>query len=346
MTSLVRNTYFRPLLAASPWKILENLTFEEKRERLMRLRYPVWATPKMDGIRCSTTEEVVPPGQYSAPVCRSLKPLPNDYVRGFIATLPPGHDGEILTYPDADLFAGNESGPITIETRPDNFDRIQSKIMSISGAPCFRYMVFDYFHPQNRIEPYWERMFDGPTCLKNVELPSWCIKVLPTCCNDADELLSANETFLAQGYEGTCFRTAESPAWKITSLDGRSTLAEQWLVKMKLFETSEAEIIDSYEELSNNNPMTLGLKGNAERSSHKANMTGKNALGGFTVRDLKTGVEFNIGIGFTKVQRWDFWRLPNRGRGLIVTYKHQPFGAKNAPRIAVFVGFRDPRDMS
>lgn len=332
---------FKPLLAASPWQVKEELTATQKLAVLRTLRYPVLATPKFDGIRVTTVDLIPPPGKLSVPVCRSLKQVPNNFIRDRIAELPEGKDGEVLTYDPPDLFGGPNQD-ITIETRPRNFNAVQSDVMSVTGCPTFRYMVFDVAC-MNRNLPYSTRV----EALKADELPSWCIKVVPVVCNNADELMDYNEKCLMMGYEGICFRTPDSPPFKISSKDGRASLREQWLVKMKVFDKDEAEIIGVYEEMGNHNPITLGLKGNAERSSHKAGMVGKGTLGGFRVRDLKTGIEFNVGGGFDRAQREEFWRLRETlvNTKQVIQYMHQPHGAKEAPRIGIFTGFRNRIDL-
>src|ERR1700743_2525812 len=72
-------------------------------------------------------------------------------------------------------------------------------------------------------------------------------------------------------------------------------------------------------------------------------------LGGFHVRDIYSGVEFDIGTGFTLEQRknlWDAWQKnPKHLLGHIVKYKHFPVGVVDKPRHPIFLGFRDRRDM-
>ena len=339
---------WKPLLAASPWPASADLTSEQKLTILRRLYYPVLATPKFDGIRSTTTDQVPGPGEESVPLCRSLLPVPNFYVNKKLAMLPPGLDNEILTYPkQPELFVGRVE-PITINTKPHNFNQIQSDIMSHGGEPEFRALVFDCRvtqqpAPWGAQEPYSLRL----KYLEELKLPDYCIKVFPVTCNNAEELMEFNEKCLDAGYEGCCFRRPEGPAWKSSSKDGRSTMREQWLVKMKLFEKAEAWIIGAYEEMANNNPMTIGLRGLAERSSHKAGMFGKGTLGGFICKDLETGMVFNVGGGFSAAQRAEYWL--DRDKYIDKTflqYVHQPFGSKDKPRIGIFKAFRSPVDMS
>src|SRR4051812_44778849 len=87
-------------------------------EDLTALKFPLLATPKLDGIRC-----VVVGGKAMS---RSFKPIPNDWVRSEIErTCPDGFDGEIMI-------------------KGADFNAAQSQIMSRDGKPDFEYHVFDY----------------------------------------------------------------------------------------------------------------------------------------------------------------------------------------------------------
>ncbi len=330
-------TSFKPLLAASPWKAKSNPTDEQKYQSLSKLVYPVFATPKFDGIRATTLDNVPRPGQYSVPVCRSLDIIPNDHIRNLMAQLPPGCDGELVTYDSPDLFTKGMGNEIS-KAQPIN--KVQSSVMTYGGKPEFRFFMFDWFHFGQQNVGYVRRC----ARMSYEPWPSFVITVLPVRCENVEELMAYYAKCLSMGYEGICFRTPDSPPWKMTSKDGRSSLREQWLVKMKHFDKSEAVIIGSYEEMANNNPITYNKKGLAERSSHNDKLFGKNTLGGFIVRG-EDGIEHRVGGGFNSSQRKEFWEKRDEYVGKIIQYIHQPYGAKDAPRISIFCGFRDARDM-
>lgn len=323
---------FRPMLAAS--LVTPRDTEETLLNNLKALHFPVLATPKLDGIRCITTPgaTVGRPELLSHPVCRSLKSVPNNYVRDLIATLPPGLDGEILTYSERDLFDG--------KNQPRNFHEIQSDVMSVQGRPTFKFHVFDadiYNHLN-----YHERA-NVHLALRH-DLPDFCIKVLPTTCRTIEDLQAFMSLSIQQGHEGICFRSSMHCPYKY----GRSTLRQEWLVKWKLFETSEAIIVGFEEEMHNENLGYKGLLGQLERSSHQENMTPKGRLGSFIVKlngISSEGETFRIGTGFTADMRIEFWQKRDELLGKTVTFKHQAYGAKNAPRIPVFVGIRSEIDV-
>jgi DNA ligase-1 len=69
-------------------------------------------------------------------------------------------------------------------------------------------------------------------------------------------------------------------------------------------------------------------------------------LGSLIVRDLITQTEFEIGTGFTAVERQVLWAQQKRLVGQVVKYKHQKSGEKDKPRFPVFLGFRNGVDIS
>lgn len=320
---------FKPMLAASKPRDYTDQQFYD------RIVFPVIATPKLDGIRCVTRDLPRPPGFVSEAFSRSLKPIPNCHIAKLIGQhCPPGLDGEIMTY-SSDLFDQ--------ERKVRSFNDIQSDVMCFSGAPDFQYHIFDFHVEHSPMEMYTKRLKYLSEQLIHT-LPSWCKLVTATPIESLSQLLEYEAEQVAAGYEGICFRDPNSP-YKY----GRSTLREGWLVKVKRFITEEAVIIGAYEEMQNNNPTTLGNTGYAERSSHKANMIGKGRLGGFTV-NISQGIDkeplkFNVGSGFTADQRLLYWNTRENLIGKIVTIKHMPHGAKDVPRIPIFVGFRDERDL-
>lgn len=311
---------FKPMLAASKPRDYTDELFYSK------LVFPVIATPKLDGIRCVTRDIPRAPGTQCEALSRSLKPIPNTHIAAQIGMhCPPGLDGEIMTY-DHDLFA---------PSKMRNFNEIQSDVMSEKGVPNWKYHVFDY-----DIENYHARYVDRLSRMP--ALPVFCELVPTATITSLSQLLEYEAEQIATGYEGICFRDPNSP-YKY----GRSTLREGHLIKMKRFVTEEAVIVGVEEEMANNNPQVLGETGYAERSSHKANMVGKRRMGAMIVQLHHGGTDqtFKIGTGFTAQQRQNMWDCRDSLIGRIVTFKHQPHGSLNLPRIPVFVGFRNVLDL-
>lgn len=312
------NPNFRPILG---------IAFE----KLKSVKFPVIASPKIDGIRCLTIDIPDGPKSLSSAVCRSMKSVPNSYIYHAMGdALPPGLDGELVTYTNGvlDPFYG--------------IGGIQSKIMSYEiGKVDFRYHVFDMID-LNITRGVGEDFENRIHHLKNwyeLENPKQVSIVPQVTIKTLGELEEFEARCVAEGHEGICFRTADSP-YKF----GRSTPREQYLVKMKRFQTSEARVISVEEEYGNDNPASLNALGYAERSSHQSHMRGKNRLGALMC-ETPAGVQFRIGTGFSEVERINHWNNKSNIIGRIAQYKHQPHGAAEKPRIPVFLGFRDSNDM-
>lgn len=276
------------------------------------LTYPLLLSPKLDGIRCLIIDGVA---------CgRSLKPLPNKYVQKLFGRPElNGLDGELI---------------VGLPTAKEVFQTTSSGVMSIEGEPEVMFHVFDDFLEtggfQRRLHIAQRRIKKAKCC---VAVDHWKIEV-------ADDLNRWEEDYLAMGYEGVMLRHPDGP-YK----HGRSTAKEGWLLKAKRFEDSEARIIGFSELMHNANEAKRNELGHLERSSKKAGKQGAQVLGSFIVKDLKTGVEFDIGTGFTASQRQELWNVGDNLMGRIIKYKSQPTGVKDKPRFPVFLGFRDNRDL-
>jgi DNA ligase-1 len=269
----------------------------------------VLATPKLDGIRCLI--------QGGHAVSRNFKAIQNCYIREQMSGLPDGLDGELI-------LEGKE------------FNEVSSAVMSGDGKPDFRYYVFDYVSDELN-QPYYARM----DALEDLMLPTFCFKLIPVEIKNLDALMAYENKCVEEGYEGVMIRTPNGP-YKC----GRSTSREGYLQKIKRFTDSEAEILDFEERLHNENEATTDLLGHTKRSSHQENMVKTGTLGALRVRDIKTQIEFKIGTGFDDVLRQEIWDHQKKYSKMLVKYKSQASGAKDAPRFPVFIGWRDRNDLS
>jgi len=110
-------------------------------------------------------------------------------------------------------------------------------------------------------------------------------------------------------------------------------------------EFRKAIIIGVTEQMHNGNEVGTDELGRPKRSSKKAGMVPMDMMGKITVQDVVTGVEFDIGTGFTRAQREELWAQKDSLIGKIVKYKYQPAGVKEKPRFPRFLGFRDRIDL-
>lgn len=295
---------FRPQLAA-------------KLDNFADIRFPILATPKIDGIRCVRFENQT--------LSRSLKPIPNKHVNEVLNSLcPNGFDGELVLHPH------------------QPFNKVSSAFMSHDGKPSFRYIVFDWFSMESPYEPYFLRVENLYRFFASGILHNICEVLAPTKLNNLTEFLNYEKHCLQAGYEGICFRS-ETAVYKF----GRGTLRDHTLVKFKRYETDEARVVGVVEQYENTNPVEVNALGLAERSSAQTGLIPKNTLGALIVIDLKTGIKFEIGTGpiLTKESRQMFWDKRQDLIGKIAYYLHQPHGAKDKPRFPSLIGFRSLLDI-
>ena len=121
---------------------------------------------------------------------------------------------------------------------------------------------------------------------------------------------------------------------------GRSTAKEGILGKVKRFADAEAEIVGIEELHRNGNAAEINALGHTERSTAAAGLVPAGTLGALIVRAEGFAESFKIGTGYTAAQRDSLWADRASLPGRLVKFKHQPAGAKDAPRFPVFLGFR------
>jgi DNA ligase-1 len=166
--------------------------------------------------------------------------------------------------------------------------------------------------------------------------------VTQTLIKDAFELHDYEQEMLSRGYEGVMLRDP-SGLYK----QGRSTLKEGGLMKVKKFLDAEAEIQDVIELQHNENEQILDELGRSKRSSHKAGKRAGGKMGALSVRNVVNGVSFEIGAGFTDEDREWFWRHRKEAVRLRwwIKYRYFPSGSKDKPRFPVYVGLRHLNDL-
>ena len=175
----------------------------------------------------------------------------------------------------------------------------------------------------------------------SIEGNEFCVPVPHAECLDETQLLRYEDWALEAGFEGVMIR---DPAGKYKF--GRSTAREGALLKMKRRLQSEARVIGFEEQMENLNAPTTNALGYTERSSHQENMRPSGVLGALIVKDLKTGVEFNVGTGFTAEDRFGIWKQRDTLIWKVISYEYLPIGVKDKPRHPVFLGWRMEDDIT
>lgn len=274
-----------------------------------QIKFPSMLSPKLDGIRCLILAGI--------PVTRNFKHVPNRAIFNALKGLKlPPLDGELIV------------GPPTAD---DCYRATNSGVMSQDGEPDWTYWVFDWYDEK---ASFAERHGNVVNKLERLGHP----RLLPVPhlpAHSVAEVERFEAECLKAGYEGIMGR---DPLGYYKS--GRSTMREGGLWKLKRFFDGEAKIIGFEERMHNDNELTKDELGRAKRSSHKANRHGRGDLGALKVRDCATGVEFDIGTGFSDDERSRIWSNREEWLGVTVKYKSQPVGVKDKPRFPVYLGLR------
>jgi len=260
-----------------------------KKVDLETLKYPVLVTPKIDGIRCLKTGNDA--------VTRKNVRIPNNEIRETLrAALPDGMDGELQC---------------------GDFENTSSVVLSPTNTGNWKYYIFDYVkssfirHYENRVEDLakWYESLD-PSLKDRIQI------LTPQIINNQEDLLEYYEMALSDGYEGLILR---SPTGRYKQ--GRSTVREGFLLKLKPREDMEAKVIGA-----------------------KSLKNGEYGLGAFIV-ELPDGQTMSLGMGFTNKQRELFWSKFSLYKGQRVTFKYSGLTNRGIPKQATFKSFRSQMDI-
>ena len=274
--------------------------------------FPYLASPKLDGIRCVVLNGVA--------LSRTLKPIPNKHIQSILGDAKyNGYDGEII--------CGNPSDPAC-------FRNTTTVVMSHDKVEDFTFHVFDTVKFPN--DPFEQRINCVNKDFVTLGLSSKTMTVVPhTLVSNQQEFDDLEGQFLEQGYEGMMVRSL-SGRYKY----GRATTKENILSKVKRFSDSEAIVIGVEELMHNDNEKSVNELGRSKRSSHQENKRPAGVMGALIVKDVVSGIEFNVGTGFDTAQREQIWKDRDTIIGKQFTYKSFHIGVKEKPRHPVFKGWR------
>ncbi|MEQ1697859.1 MAG: hypothetical protein ABL901_18660 [Hyphomicrobiaceae bacterium] len=279
------------------------------------IKFPVLASPKLDGIRCIIRDGVA--------FSRNLKPIPNAFIQKCLAGLP-----EL----DGELICGSPVGN-------DVWNRSNSGVMSRDGEPDFLFHVFDHVESG----PFKDRLATARHLVADKFTPGSRLIMVPHIHIGTMDLLNTKEQqWIDDGFEGMMIRDPNGP-YKF----GRSTTKEGYLLKVKRFEDHEATVVGVVEQMRNENEATKDALGRTKRSTAKAGKVGKGTLGAFECEFQRVSnvdgissshTAFELGSGMNDAQRAEFWKTPPIGA--LVTFKCQGFTPDGMPRFPIFKGIR------
>lgn len=306
---------FRPMRAAK-------LTKPEN------LRFPLLASIKEDGVRCSLRD--------GKALTKSLHLVPNLHVQRLLREAWEG----------AELRGASVDGELVIPGL--DYNSIQSQIMSRGGEPAFEFRLFDRV-PQEGSKVDWSMGFNDrlgwlrrEVCF-HPEGEGFLREIQQRWIHNMEELLAFEQEAVDAGREGLMLRSPDG-IYKC----GDATEREQYVIKMKRFYDSEARIVGWKERMRNTNEAKVNALGHKERSSAKEGLVPAGDLGSWIVEETINGVvvQFDVGSGLTARQRVDYWAIKEQKIGDLVKYKFQELTKYGVPRLPIFLGDRDKRDMS
>lgn len=306
-----------------------------------KVQFPCIAQPKIDGVRGLNMT-----GRLTG---RSLKAHKNVYATEFFShPALIGFDGEFAVAED---------------THPELCRLTSSAMNTISGAPQLMWHLFDYITPVTAGLPYDRRynlldMRLGEMS-KDPELKFLMqhLDIVPMeWCDNMEDLLALDNEWLDLGYEGTIIRHPYQ-----AHKQGRSTVKEGGLLRIKRFIDAEAVVIEIVEGQTNGNEAKVNELGHTERSTHQENMIPNGQVGSLTCRMLKDvfdpqiktkkllseGQIVTVAPGkMTAEMRKHYFENPSELLGEAIKFKLFPKGGKDKPRFPTFQSIRAASDMS
>ena len=293
------------------------------------IRFPVVASPKIDGIRFYVKDGVA----YSL----SNLPLRNKNVQAFV-----NKHSEFLNDCDGEIFAGS---PLDMNL----FRNTSSVIMSADRTDDFQMVIFDEIDmPEtgyivrlqtliNDKSEYEKTLFEKPQEYQDFINTVSIINI--DLLHTIEEFLEYEEDMVSIGYEGVILRSLAG-LYK----QGRSTIKEQGIMKVKRFEDAEAVIIGMIEQTTNTNTPIVAESGYLKRSSSKEGLLLNDTLGKLLCRDIH-GNRFTISSGLTDAERKEIWADQNSYIGKYIKFKYFNVGNYVGYRHPVFLGFRHEDDI-
>lgn len=221
-----------------------------------------------------------------------------------------------------------------------------SAINTIEENPRLYLWCFDFLLGEMGTLPYKERLQALTTFveeLNEVNDPEFTrIRVVPhSYANSKEEVLSAYNKFLDQGYEGIIIRDPNG-----LHKNGRCTANEANYLRIKPTADAEAVVIGVIEGNKNENEATLNAIGKTERSSHKENLVPNGMVGSLLCKNSLYPEPFKVSAGcLTHEQRVYYFNNQEQIIGQTIKYKFMDHGEKDCPRQARFFSFRAPSDL-
>lgn len=253
----------------------------------------------------------------------------------------------IKKIPNLELQSRSKNKPYGLDTELGNRELTYNEIQSIvmdrldPRSTEIKFHIIDLWDEGKGI-PYTERLEIAKFECKDL---ADVVPAEPVVCHTPEELFLYFKEVEAEKGEGICWRFPDSLYVQKGTIDNRSTLNEQYLIKLARYVRAEAIVIGFNEQMLNTNSVKRNALGRMNRSTFKEGMIGKCVLGSFRVRNT-FGLEFNVGGGvLTDQKRAEIWDNQDKWLGQMIVYKSKQHGTKIKPRSPIMVGKRNEIDL-
>lgn len=206
----------------------------------------------------------------------------------------------------------------------DTFVRTESVLSSPKGsADGIRWFVFDAASAPGDFARRLDTLRD---------LPPRIFRLDHEFVENYSDLEALEERAVSAGFEGLVCR---SPGGRYKN--GRSTLREQYLLKVKRYIDEEVTIIRLEERMHNANPAFANELGYTKRSTAREGKIPAGTLGRIIVN--WRGKDLGVGTGWTQDEAQRLWLLRDTLPGKTGVIKYSP-AVKDLPRQPVWKGLR------
>jgi DNA ligase-1 len=280
-----------------------------------KIQYPCLCSTKLDGIRC-----IFKDGKMLA---RSLKPITSETLQKRFQWLKDFSKKNNIIL-DGELY----SHEMTF-TEISHYVRKEE----IEVPESIRFKCFDMISNGLYDEPFIKRYTD----LLNIDFRGNLDVVKQKTIELEDELDEEFENALKSGYEGLILRSIYSP-YKC----GRSSINEGYLLKLKPFESFDANILGVEERMDNLNESQKNELGRSFKRDTKGDKKPTGIAAVFNVE--YEGKPLKVTITGDEEFRREIWENKEKYIGKMIEYKGMVVGMKDVPRHCNFLRFRTDRD--
>ena len=309
---------------------------------LDKIKYPILASYKLDGIRCLFIKGEM--------LSRSLKPIQNKQLREKMKPLADYSrehdcilDGEI--YNPSIPFQAITSCVMTqdhndkkaIKTWEEICVENSFEITREEAIKDLKFYLFDVVVNDDFNEKFKDRIFEIEESLDEFKHLIKCVEQWSMHSkNDVEDLF---ENALGNGYEGLILKDL-SGKYKC----GRGTIKEGLIYKVKPFVTFDAEILGVVQatEVDPNAEKKINELGRSVTSKKKGDRILIDKASAFEVE--YEGKRLKITLAMTDEEKEAVWAKRSTHIGKIIEYKGMLVGSKDVPRHPVMIRFREDKE--